>query len=322
MRTRLMTLALITSVLLLATAAFARQSGTGYSQPSASQSRMSMPQGSMHMSRPTVASNVKIMVDGKMMRPPTPPLMMNGHVLLPMRSVFEQLGANVNWNASRHEVMATKGDRRMMLRVGDRNAEVNGKMMALDSAPMMYRNNVYVPLRAVSEALGANVAYNSSRREVAITTSRPVVAAPAMPRHAAMPPEPDIGLPASAKPIQGATILVDGKKLSATDEPVMIGNTVMVPAQAVLQDLNARPNWNAQQHRLTATYSGQRISVIAGNRSAMIGNRTERLSETPFVYRNQVYVPLDFIGRAVGGTATWEASRKEVVINTQARRAT
>lgn len=56
------------------------------------------------------------------------------------------------------------------MQLGSRTARVNGQAVTLEQAPSIYKGNTMVPLRFVSEALGAKVNYNAGTRSIAIAT--------------------------------------------------------------------------------------------------------------------------------------------------------
>jgi copper amine oxidase-like protein/Big-like domain-containing protein len=98
------------------------------------------------------------------------PKEMNGRVLIPVRGVLEQLGAQVGWDEQSQKVMATKGNLDVQLQIGQRTALVNGESMNLDVPAQNYNGSTMVPLRFMGEALGANVDWDASTRTVQITT--------------------------------------------------------------------------------------------------------------------------------------------------------
>lgn len=99
------------------------------------------------------------------------PRMMGQRVMVPLRGVFEEMGADVDWNSSRQEVRAMLGNKTVMLHVGDTDASVNGQAMTLDAAPMQWNNRVYVPLRFIGESLGAEVRWEPSTEAVYINSA-------------------------------------------------------------------------------------------------------------------------------------------------------
>lgn len=117
------------------------------------------------------AQRIQVQVDG------TPvyfanaqPQYINGRVLVPLRGVFEQMGATVNWNPSTRMVTAYRGGSEVDLRIGDRIASVNGSTMNLDVPAMIIGGSTMVPIRFVSEALGAQVGWMEANHLVTINT--------------------------------------------------------------------------------------------------------------------------------------------------------
>ena len=98
------------------------------------------------------------------------PREMNGRVLVPLRGVLEQLGAYVEYDVSTRTVMASKEDMDLELGLGQRFATIDGRQVALDVPAMSIAGTTMVPLRFVSEALGARVRWNPINSTVAINT--------------------------------------------------------------------------------------------------------------------------------------------------------
>ena len=117
------------------------------------------------------AQRIQVQVDGQPVYfANTQPQYINGRVLVPLRGVFEQMGANVTWDQATRMVMATKGTQDVQLRIGDRVAVVNGQTMNLDVPAMVVAGSTMVPIRFVSEALGAQVGWMAAQNLVSITT--------------------------------------------------------------------------------------------------------------------------------------------------------
>lgn len=103
------------------------------------------------------------------------PQMSNGHVLVPLRGVFEQLGAQVLWNAKTQSIQADGGGHSVRLSIGSYDASVNGQAVSLDTTPALVNGSTMVPLRFLSQALGAKVDWQPQNNLVAITSSGAVV---------------------------------------------------------------------------------------------------------------------------------------------------
>lgn len=111
----------------------------------------------------------------------TPPTQVGGRVLVPLRGVFESLGASVNYDAPTSTVYATRDATNVRLQLGSTQASVNGQTRVLDVPAQARFGRTLVPLRFVSETLGAQVQWVESQRTVYITqgnASAPVVTTP------------------------------------------------------------------------------------------------------------------------------------------------
>ncbi|MGC5325952.1 stalk domain-containing protein [Brevibacillus sp. SYSU BS000544] len=93
----------------------------------------------------------------------------NGRTLVPMRAIFEALGAQVNWDQASKTVTATKGETVVKIVIGGK-AYKNDQEVTLDVPAKVVDNITLVPLRFVSEALGAKVEFNQETKDISITS--------------------------------------------------------------------------------------------------------------------------------------------------------
>jgi len=113
----------------------------------------------------------QVYLNGSPLRLEVAPIQQNGRTLVPMRDIFEALGATVNYNSLSQAIAAQKGSTVVRMALGTRNASVNNVPIKLDAPAQAYYGRTMVPLRFVSEALGANVSFNPSNRIVSINAS-------------------------------------------------------------------------------------------------------------------------------------------------------
>lgn len=113
----------------------------------------------------------QVYLNGTPLRLEVAPIQQNGRTLVPMRDIFEALGATVNYNSLSQAIAAQKGTTTVRMALGTRNATVNNVPVKLDAPAQAYYGRTMVPLRFVSEALGADVSFNPSNRIVSINAS-------------------------------------------------------------------------------------------------------------------------------------------------------
>ncbi len=113
------------------------------------------------------AGPVTVTVNGQPANLNPPPTERAGRVFVPLRGVFEQLGATVVYQSG--VINATGRGHNISLKIGSQQATVDGQQQTVDVAPFIIGASTYVPLRFVSQALGATVNYDGANRVVAIS---------------------------------------------------------------------------------------------------------------------------------------------------------
>ncbi|MCG0238349.1 MAG: NlpC/P60 family protein [Firmicutes bacterium] len=120
------------------------------------------------------AEPIRTYLNGRELTFDVPPQVENGRALVPVRGLLQPMGATVSWDDRTRTVAATLGDRSIRLRIDDRVAYVDGQPVVLDTAPRIRSGRTLVPLRFVSEGLGAWVNWDPELRAIAIDTRTPV----------------------------------------------------------------------------------------------------------------------------------------------------
>ncbi|KQO18701.1 stalk domain-containing protein [Paenibacillus sp. Leaf72] len=121
------------------------------------------------------AKHIKVFISGYMQAYAQAPVNTNGNVLVPFRSIFESLGAKVEWDSTTQTVTATKEGKTIVLTIGSNIAYVNGVAITLSAAPQLINGTTMVPVRFVSEALGGLVEWNVAANSVVVFQSEPII---------------------------------------------------------------------------------------------------------------------------------------------------
>lgn len=111
----------------------------------------------------------KISVFGREIKNDVAPKIVNDRTILPIRIVAESLGGTVTWNGELQRVTIQKGADVILITIGADTAYVNGTAVKLDAAAFVENGRTYLPLRFVSETLGAQVVWNEAEKTVTIT---------------------------------------------------------------------------------------------------------------------------------------------------------
>ena len=99
-------------------------------------------------------------------------LIMNDRTVIPMREMFEILGAEVEWLDSERVIIATKNNIIVVMKIGNyrlirTDAETGENIVSiLDIAPQLVNDITYIPLRAVAESFDARVEWDDINKAV------------------------------------------------------------------------------------------------------------------------------------------------------------
>jgi len=115
------------------------------------------------------AGPVTVTLNGNALNLNPAPTERAGRVFVPLRGVFENLGASVVYASG--VINATGRGHTVSLRIGSQTATVDGQQQTVDVAPFIIGASTYVPLRFVSQALGATVNWDGANRVVAISSN-------------------------------------------------------------------------------------------------------------------------------------------------------
>ncbi|MEO6834305.1 MAG: copper amine oxidase N-terminal domain-containing protein, partial [Candidatus Tumulicola sp.] len=117
-------------------------------------------------------------------------LVKNGTLLIPLRSMFEQMGATVSYDAGSQTATVSKPGSEIKVTVGKAEVMINGEARPLDVPPIMYQGNVLVPVRVISEGMGAYVLWVGNRQRVVVVRYLPATPPPPEPTMAPATPPP------------------------------------------------------------------------------------------------------------------------------------
>lgn len=112
---------------------------------------------------------IRVTFNGNYIEFDQPPVAINGRVLVPVRKIFEAMGATVDYDWKTKQVTGKQGDLVITLKIDSNLAYVNGKKITLDVPAKAINGRTLVPARFIAESLGAQVNWNGTNRTVEIT---------------------------------------------------------------------------------------------------------------------------------------------------------
>jgi ankyrin repeat protein len=109
-----------------------------------------------------------IIVDDHLQLYSQEPLVIQGTTMVPLRGIFETLGATVQWDKKTQTITAKKETTTVILKIGDKTAKVNSGNVQLLQPAQIINGSTLVPLRFIGESLGALVEYSPKTKKINI----------------------------------------------------------------------------------------------------------------------------------------------------------
>ncbi|MGE5458885.1 MAG: stalk domain-containing protein [Methanobacterium sp.] len=117
------------------------------------------------------AASPAVYLDGQALHFEVEPVIENNRVQVPLRAIFEAMGANVIWEPESQTARAVKGDTTVVLQMGNTSPTVNGQVKTLDVPARIMNGRILAPLRFVGESFGGTVAWNQAANRIDIAAA-------------------------------------------------------------------------------------------------------------------------------------------------------
>ena len=109
--------------------------------------------------QPVGTDPIQVFVKGQKLSFDSQPVIQNSRTLVPLRAIFEALGATVQWDNASRTVTAQKDGHKIGLTIGKSQATVDGQTKTLDVPASIQNGRTLVPLRFIGEAFDNQVNY-------------------------------------------------------------------------------------------------------------------------------------------------------------------
>lgn len=120
------------------------------------------------------AGEITVVLDGNKISFDVPPQNISGRTLVPYRTLAEKIGAKVSWDQKTGKITVLKGKKTVVLTVNSKVGTVDGKAVAMDTAPVIQNGRTLVPLRFLGESLGLWVSWNAAAKTVSVESKKTI----------------------------------------------------------------------------------------------------------------------------------------------------
>ncbi|MGE5458917.1 MAG: stalk domain-containing protein, partial [Methanobacterium sp.] len=116
-------------------------------------------------------SGTKVYLEDQQLTFPVQPQIIDGRTMVPLRTIFEAMGAVLEWDGSTMTATAVKDSTTVVIQIGNRSATINGQKQTLDVPPMVINGSTLAPLAFVARAFGDYVRWDGATRTVYISAT-------------------------------------------------------------------------------------------------------------------------------------------------------
>lgn len=117
------------------------------------------------------AKTITVYVDGTQVIFDAEPRMINNRTMVPMRAIFEAIGATVSWDEDTRTATSEFEETTISIQIGADNLLKNGEAIPLDVPAQVKDSRTLVPVRAIAESFDCRVEWDGENRIVRIVTT-------------------------------------------------------------------------------------------------------------------------------------------------------
>jgi len=240
-----------------------------------------------------IKNNVSITINGETIQVNDPILNKSDFLLLPMRALYEAVGASVDWDKETLTASAIRNGKMVDLTIDSNKALVDGQEVAMDVAPFMYKDRTYMPLRFVSENFDGVVNWDEATQSVDITLSDETTA----------PPQEDPYI-----------LHINNKRIVMKDPIVSKDGRTYLPASYIYDYLDDSSGTWQPDGSFELLIGGMSFIFNDNSNQALVNNEAVTMIEKPFIQKGKMYIPAKFLVDALGGNLRYITEKKEMYI--------
>ncbi|KOS60769.1 copper amine oxidase N-terminal domain-containing protein [Lysinibacillus agricola] len=240
-----------------------------------------------------VKNNVSININGETLKVNDPILNKSDYLFLPMRALYEAVGASVDWKKETLTASAIRNDKSVNLTINSKTALVDGQKVPMVVAPFMYKDRTYMPLRFVSENFGGNVNWNPTTQTVDISLSGET----------------------PGKPQGDPYILHINNQRIVMEDPIIVKQSrSYIPANYIYENLEDSSGMLLPDQSFELQIAGTSFLFKENSNQVLVNDEVVIMEEKPFMQNGKMYVPISFVVNALGGNLRYIEDKRELYL--------
>lgn len=120
-------------------------------------------------------NEITVLLDGVEVQFDQPPIIMSNRTMVPVRAIYEALGAEVKWDGDTRTASGTKIGITVSFTIDEAKVVINYNEKEIDAPAKIVNNRTLVPVRALAEGFGVKVDWDGATRTVILVNENPPV---------------------------------------------------------------------------------------------------------------------------------------------------
>lgn len=244
----------------------------------------------------TQAAQIAIYLNNEKIVSEQTPLIVNGRTLLPLRTVFESMGATVDYDNTTKTVTAARKDNTVRLTIGNSTAYINNEAITLDAPAISWNSRTYIPLRFVGEAFGATVNWDQSTKRIDISL-----------KNAGIDEVSDLELS-----LNDHQLVLESAFLYKENYYIPFEQFLDYMDQYLASSINF--SWTRIGTDYVVIFNGQKYTINADSKTVTVGQAKTELTNSLKTYQYISYMPLSLLRDLFSASYTQDKTTKAIKI--------
>ncbi|MDD2497853.1 MAG: copper amine oxidase N-terminal domain-containing protein, partial [Desulfitobacteriaceae bacterium] len=218
-------------------------------------------------------------------------VLFKGRTLVPLRAIFEAMGAVVDWDNASKSIFASRKGRAVELTIDQNIALVDNQEVVLDAPAMIHQSRTLVPLRFIGEAFDGIVDWNGKTKTVVISLAKENVLE-----------------------LSDLQVELNNKMLDFPEPPIFKDGRNYIPLEIILTSLENETYWVKNGNEVSIAIDGASVKLYPGKNYAVVNGKRINTTDFPIEYQGRVLAPVRFLTEAFGGIAHFVPETKVTYI--------
>ncbi|OEF98833.1 hypothetical protein BHF71_10770 [Vulcanibacillus modesticaldus] len=246
-------------------------------------------------SNQSIVNGEKLAIDSK--DPTVKPIVKNSRTLVPIRFISEKFNAKVDWDKTLKTVSIIQGNNKLELVIDVLEIKKNGVTTELDVAPMIINGRTFLPLRAIVDAMGKELYYDSGLiiiSDIVVSYDKSYL----FNLKSKLNNEVALLIGSNRSIINNLKKYIDNEDPNV--KPIINNNRTLVPIRFVVEAFGAKVEWDKVSKSVSIIQDNNKFELIINIPEIKKNGIATKLDVAPVIINGRTYLPLRAIVDSMG----------------------